>query len=201
MTNEIQQTRYDRIMRRVTGIIGPGSKVAEVITELFPMLDVERVPGELLILGGTDLGVGQLSLDGGPGNFSVLEIRNPLDSGKLLTVTSVLVSSTSAIAAVAGAQAVAIGVRSFNELFRDLRRGDVTRPVGQTRLLATPALPPFDWQWSLLADTTFVLRDENAVAVLPPGFSFFVSAAQQDILLKATFLWRERPVEQSELSV
>jgi len=93
VTNEIQQNRYDQTLRRVTGIIGPGSKVAEVLTELFPVIDVERVPGELLILGGTDLAAGGASLDGGPGNSSEINLHNPPGSGKIITCTQILITS------------------------------------------------------------------------------------------------------------
>ncbi len=48
MGQELQQNRYDQLIRRVGGIIGPGSKVVEALGELFPVIDVENVPGELL---------------------------------------------------------------------------------------------------------------------------------------------------------
>lgn len=201
MTNEIQQTRYDRIIRRVAGIIGPGSKVAEVITELFPMIDVERVPGELLILGGYDICFGAASLAGGVGNQAKILVLNPIDSGKLLTVSGILISSdTTQIIRVSRSFGVT-GNRTNTELFRDLRRGAANRPVGQLRSSVNPVPTAAEMQFRLLANQTFTLENDNSVAVLPPDARLVVGTDTADTLLNVTFFWRERQVEQSELSV
>jgi len=57
---ELQQNRYDQLLRRVGDLKGPGSKVNDVLQELFPTIDVENVPGELLFLMGTHIGLGVL---------------------------------------------------------------------------------------------------------------------------------------------
>lgn len=201
MTNEIQQNRYDQTLRRITGIIGPGSKVAEVLTELFPVIDVERVPGELLILGGTDLGGGAASLDGGVGNSSEINIHNPADSGKLITVTRYMLATSAAQSILVGYSLGVFGGLTNREFYRDLRRGDLFHPVGQIRTLAAPTFVPADMQFRMLPNTLVDISDENGIAVLPPNSSFRVGTASLDQLLVANFFWRERAALPSELSI
>jgi len=94
MTFEVQQTRWDRIIRRVSGSIGPGSRVSETLSELFPVLDVERVPGELLLLGGTAICVGANDNSGAAGQVARHQIFNPVGSGVIATVSKLIVAST-----------------------------------------------------------------------------------------------------------
>jgi hypothetical protein len=175
--------------------------VAEVITELFPMVDVEQIPGELLILGGTNLGQGAASRAGGVGNAAQIHLTNPPNSGALLTVTRIIVSSDTTDVIRIGRIPLSAGNTTNNQLFRDLRRGAVARPVGQinTAALATFVAP--DIQFRLLADTPYTLWDENDINILPPGFRIQVGASATDTLLHVTYFWRERAVELSELSV
>lgn len=201
MTNEIQQNRYDQTLRRIAGIIGPGSKVSEVLTELFPVIDVERVPGELLILGGTDLGGGAASLDGGPGNSSEINLHNPPDSGKLITVTQIIVSVASLETIVMGYSPGAFGTVTNTEFFRDLRRPITTRPVGQIRTLAAATFVPFDLQFRLEQNVPVFITAPNELAILPPDSSFRVGTTVLDRLLLCSFLWRERPALPSELNI
>ena len=65
---EVQQNRWDQLIRRVSGSIGPGSRVSETLSELLPVMDVERVPGELLRLMGTDVAMAsETMMEKGPG--------------------------------------------------------------------------------------------------------------------------------------
>ena len=84
---ELQQNRYDRLLRRVGGLIGAKSMVNDALGELFPMLEVENVPGELLALLGTQLGWCSASLGPSVGNFNHHQLFNPADSGVVITVT------------------------------------------------------------------------------------------------------------------
>ena len=38
--SQLQQSRYDQLLRRVGDLKGPGSKVNDVLHELFPMFDL-----------------------------------------------------------------------------------------------------------------------------------------------------------------
>jgi len=200
LTNELQQTRYDRTIRRVGGIIGPGSKVAEALAELFPVIDVERVPGELLALGGTSLAWGSSVITADAAERPSIQLFNPADSGKIVTVSHVYVSSgtgqqirwsiTEAILAnvIVGAQ------------FRDGRLGVGTIPTAQIRDESKAATTVARGQARVLSGDTLHIYDENSVAVLVGGIGLEVGGANVATTLNVSFAWRERPAEPSELN-
>lgn len=196
--NELQQNRYDQIIRRVGGIVGPGSKVAEALSELFPVIDLERVPGELLILGGTKLCWGSINLSGGAGASARTQLFNPIDSGILITVSRVLISVDTGQTIRIGITNAALTTGVATQLFRDIRGGPTQRPTGEIRSQASVAESPATVTFRLQADVTFDLRDENSVAVLTPGFGMEVGANDQATQISAAYFWRERPSERSE---
>ena len=201
MTYEVQQTRWDRIIRRVSGSVGPGSRVSETLSELFPVLDVERVPGELLLLGGTRLGTASFPVQAGVGDFSGSQLENPADSGNIITITTVLAAGdaggsllwSTTQAALATALPTASRLRDTREVFP-------TQPVGLLRI-QTDLAAPVDSQGEILiiARGRVVLDDPNGVVILAPGERFTVGFDQAARLLTCTFFWRERPAEQAEL--
>lgn len=200
MTFEVQQTRWDRIIRRASGSIGPGSRVSETLSELFPVLDVERVPGELLLLGGTQIAMGQLDLTPLAANFPQIMLRNSGGSGSIITITQVRVSSTTAQRCRFGPTLNTFTVNGLQTI-RDTRRGPVGTPVGRVlgdRLLVKG---PNFFTAQLNGTDDVVLEDPNGVAVVVPGTAFSVSANVVNTDLVCSFLWRERPAEESELSL
>lgn len=200
MTNEVQQSRYDQVIRRVAGIIGPGSKVSEVLTELFPVLDVENVPSELLILGGTRIAFGGADNNPGAGNRSVIQVFNPVDSNYILTVTGFLASGQAATTYSFGVGTVALPTALSTEVFADTRVGGL-RPVGQIRIRAT-AVGPLTAGFVRFSGTVgHRITFPNDICVLGPGSGFEIgpgAVAQQS---QATFFWRERPALESELNL
>lgn len=201
MTTEIQQNRYDQLVRRVGGIIGPGSKVSEVLAELFPMIDVENVPGELLILGQTDICVGTSSFTSAAAEFPNIGIFNPAASGKIATVTQVLVTSGPAATINVGHTATELGTTVNTEVFRDLRKGFANRPVVRVSQESSATGANANWQAVILGLTIWKLEDPNGVAVLAPGTGIEVSSDQAQSLIRASFAWRERAAETSELEL
>ena len=201
MTYEVQQTRWDRIIRRVSGSIGPGSRVAETLSELFPVLDVERVPGELLLLGGTRLAWGGDSRPGVAGNTGKIQLFNPAGSQTILTVTRILYH-----AQFNGLMRLAMELlpRTTNVAtarYRDSRLGNTDPPVGQIRSETTATIVTIlNRLWSE-DNTQQDIRDENSVAVLAPGAGITMQADAANIQINVTFFWRERPAEESELSL
>ena len=199
MTAELQQTRYDQLIRRVGGIIGPGSKVSEALSELFPVIDVERVPGELLLLGGTQLCFGAASLTSAVAERPHIQLFNPAGSGKLITVSSLAVSAIANVAARYAVVNAAVTTGVGTERFRDGRLGLVARPVGQIRTDSLVAIVNADTLFRVGSNDPVIFKDENSVAVLSPGFGLSVGLEQTNSVLIVTFNWRERVAEQSEL--
>ncbi len=198
MTFEVQQTRWDRIIRRVSGSIGPGSRVSETLSELFPVLDVERVPAELLLLGGTRLAMGSLRVVAAGANFAQVMLRNPGGSGQLITVTEVRISSPTSQRFVIGPTQNTFTVAG-NQAIADTREfpnGPTGQVLGDSLLVFGASF----WQPFLL-DQEIVVQPPDALAVLAPGTALSVSASVSTSDVTVSFLWRERSAEESELRI
>jgi len=201
MTYEVQQTRWDRIIRRVSGSIGPGSRVSETISELFPMIDVEQVPGELLLLGGTGIAHGGGNIFAAAAEFPTAQLFNPAGSGHLATLTGVIVSAGAATIVIWGTSIVARGAVISTQLFRDMRRLPPSLPVCRVSQDSAVAQASATNQARMPAAAPFKLSDPNGIAVLSPGTGFDIGFTTANIQIHYSFYWRERPAEQSELSL
>ena len=202
MSNEIQQTRYDRLIRRVAGIIGPGSKVSEVITELFPTIDLENVPAELLVLGGTAIAFRGTNLTSPAGERNASQLSNPAGSGKIITVSQVTVSmSAGGDIFMTLAHPLLASVNGFGQ-FRDARAAAAGggAAVGSTRIEFNVTVTPII-TFLITATRVFSFRDDNAIAVLLPGDQLTISSSNLNVTLQVGYFWRERAAEQSELSI
>jgi len=201
MPSEIQQNRYDQLIRRAGGIIGPGSKVSEVLAELFPVIDVERVPGELLALGGTFLAMGSQNLTGAVAEMATVQLFNPVGSGKLMTCSRVLASHTSTSTRVQwNIVTVPLSALSTNSRFRDSRFTGTDRPSGQVRSESLAASVTRAGQAFILEDEVLTLEDENSLFVLAPGTGWSIQMANTNQAFFVAFQWRERVVLEAELN-
>ncbi len=202
MTTELQQNRYDVLLRRVGDLKGPGSKVAEVLAELFPTFDVETRLAELAILSGVNICTGGAQLaDAGVGLANRLQVFNPANSGILCTITRVTFAATTSGDIIRMATAnTAVGVGLGLQRFMDTRRPFTGLPVCFIAQQQDAALTDADVIYVALQSETNTLDDPNGLAVLAPGFGFTVGNSALDIGLTAQFWWRERPAEPSEVN-
>jgi len=203
VTSEIQQNRYDQLIRRVGGLIGPGSKVSEVLTELFPMFDVENMPGELLRLAGTRICIGGGFVGGVAAQGATAVLENPANSGIIATLERVDLGVDTGAILRWGVQngfratAVAIGTEDF----RDTRDVSPNLPVLNVRQISEVALANGTNQSRSTSNVSFVLQSPNGVCVLAPGTSFEIGTGTVNVDLNYGFSWRERAAEQSELNL
>jgi len=200
VSQDLQQARYDQLMRRVGGLIGPGSKVSEVLGELFPVLDVESVPGELLALMGIRLAAGSTSQGGAAAVQQRSQLFNPADSNRLITCTRIDVRSDATQRIHYGLVTDALGTATGVDRFRDGRFGTTRRPSGQTRFAAAAVISPSVAQLHVVGNVGSVLRDDNGLFVLSPGIGVQLTTSTLNTGLSASFLWRERAAERSELN-
>ena len=196
---EIQQNRWDRLVRRVAGIVGGGSQVNDTLHELFPTIDVENVPGELLALANMRLGMCSGRLAASVGEFNHHQVFNPTNSGTLVVITQVSAFSDTgdtvwrfsnfqpALATLAG-----------NERPRDTRRGTLAELTGQHRTDQSVASGGLDFRFRTLALTTAFVKDENSLAVIFPGTGLTVVSQVMNQDSTVGFMWRERAFEPSE---
>ena len=201
MTSELQQNRYDQLLRRVGNLKGPGSKVSEVLTELFPTFDVEHLPPELYILMQTDICFGGANLLGAAAERAGIQLFNPVDSSKILTLTSLIVSSSID-------QQISWGVSNGplfggvgTETFRDTRKGITARPTGQMRTESQLSIIGNTGQIRVLANDPLYLNDPDGLAVLEGGIGFDVGSTTVATTIHVTFYWRERVLEPSEVNL
>jgi len=200
---ELQQNRYDKLIRRVGGIIGPGSMVSESISELFPMIDVENLPAELYALMGTRIAFGASQVQAGGGLTPQIQIFNPVDSATIITVTRMIWSSDIDNGLTWDINSVPFTTLTTRGSLRDTRLVE-TAPnlsVGEIRVQSSAVPVPASGVSIYLARTTVDIRDENGLAVLSPGFGFNTGAAGVASLLNVTYYWRERTLESSEVNL
>jgi len=197
---EIQQNRYDQLVRRVGGLIGPGSKVSEVISELFPMIDVENLPGELYVLAGTRLGFGSAVQISPVAEFPRVQLFNPVGSGTIVTVTTIWVSATAAgqVRLVSTINPESTDVLA---IVRDTRLGVLQATTAEVRAASEAAsLAANGAEFRTGGTLLNTLTDPNGIIVLAPGTGLTVTLINDNETLTVSFFWRERVAEASELN-
>ncbi len=201
MTSELQQNRYDQLIRRVGGIIGPGSKVSEAISELFPMIDVERVPAELLALMATRLATGHTQEAPVAAVNQRSQLFNPTGSNTIITCTQLSFRSNSDQQIQFGLVDVALGTLNNTRGPRDSRFDLGPFTVGEMRNGTNAGIAPVEaFTVFVQADVGLQVKDENALFVITPGFGLQATTTAQNTRLNCAYMWRERGAEQSELN-
>ena len=198
--SELQQNRYDQLLRRVGDLKGPGSKVNDALTELFPMFDVENVPSELLLLMGSKMAMGRVTqTPGGASFFSFALLRNNGGSGVIARVTSVRVFSTTIQRFVIG-PTLNSDSASGNTAFTDGRVfGEGTALVTQGNNNALTFGSDFYRVAVQTGDT--VWSPPGAGMIITPGTALSVSAGATNTDIQVSFTWIERAAQPSELSL
>jgi len=201
VTNELQTARYDNLLRRAGGLLGPGSKVTETLSELFPVFETENLPAELLFLGGWVTGMNTQVLAATVGETSRLQVFNPLGSGKIAVLTDVFLTNPAGTnATVIDWQINETALAALNTgITRDTHAGfDVGTALGTTELSTgnTPAAGRFH----IFGLQTFHFKMKNGIAVLRPGSGVEFGTNADNLPLTGTFIWRERIALPSELS-
>jgi len=185
-------------MRRIGGLLGPGSKVTESLSELFPVVETENLPAELLFLGGWVIGMNTAIQAATVGQTSRLQVFNPAGSGKIGVITDVYLSSSDGVGQVIDFQ---VNSTPFAAIFTGTSRDShVTVPFGTalaTGVLATGNTPSAG-VLIVPALTTFHHHSENGVCVLLPGSGIEYGTRADNQQFQGTFFWRERVVLPSE---
>lgn len=198
--SELQQNRYDRLVRRVGGMIGPGSKVNEVLAEVFPSIDVEPSRGELMLLGDQAICMGGGVITGAVGEAPRASLFNPDGSNVLITITGVEVSVVATATIRYGRRDSALAATISTQIFRDYRLAAGAGPVGLISQLSSVAFASATGQFRVASNVRIMLEPENSIAVLPPNTGFEIGSAAVTGTLHYTFFWRERVAEESELN-
>lgn len=197
---ELQQNRYDQLLRRVGDLKGPGSKVNDALTELFPMFDVENVPLELLLLSGTRICMGVTATTAGGGAFFGIHLlRNNAGSGVIARLIGVEVLMAAGIVVAGPTQNS--GTLSGQRAFVDGRVfGEGTSLVTMADNNSLVQGSNF-FQFRTNADLQGRLFPPGGLAVISPGTSFSVGDGLPNVAVVVSWLWTERIAEPSELNL
>jgi len=198
MTNIIQQARYDGLMRRVGGLLGPGSKVSETLSEVFPIFDLENLPMELLFLAGWRSHFATQLVLTTVGETSRASIFNPAGSGRLVVLTDVYVAIRNTDdrlnAEVITTPFAAVQTSAPQ---RDTRGGaDSAAKLSNLNTGNTNAF----FVWWLESERTKHLWATGGLFVLAPGTGLDFGTTADARELDITFFWKERDALPSELS-
>jgi len=168
VSTELQQARYDQLLRRVGDLKGPGSKVGEVLTELFPVVSVEDLPLELRVLSGWRAAMIEVERLAGVGDVVAANLFNPAGSGVIAVVERVFwrVNNTDNIEF--DIVQVTLSGGQTKGLFRDSRLGGdrlstlfATTQTG----IGTDGIQRF----FTIADEVQSIQDDQGLFVLSPG--------------------------------
>jgi len=195
---ELQQNRYDKLLRRVGGLIGAKSMVSDALGELFPVIDVENQPAENLFLMGTKIAVCGSQLNVNAGDTNHHQLFNPAESQVVAAITSVWVNTNTSQSVRFSPSATAIGTDIGGARVRDLRVGVANIPVCQNRTVQQVGGIPLTFQIRAIADEEIPVHDPNGIFVLFPGTGLTVATTTVATLSTVNFFWRERVFEGAE---
>lgn len=172
--------------------------VNDALGELFPTIDVENVPGELLALQATTLGWCSSELLAMAAVRNHHQLFNPADSNVLLVVTRVSVFAAAATSFRFSNFIGALTVLAGNERRRDTRAGVLESIVAQQRTAQDVVNGGLDYRLTFISGNSISLNDRNGIAVLFPGTGLTVTSQTLNIDSTVAFMWRERVFEESE---
>lgn len=195
---DINQGRYDRLLRRTTAQVGPGSKVANALEDLFPVLDVERAPIELLRASGWFFASRSLSVTPAAGTVASIQLFNPVGSSRLMVLEYCGVRLVGAGAINEGPSFTALISTVAVGLQRDLRETVLSQTVGELQEEDDAALV-VSGQVFLPAANTVDISSGRDYVVLGPGTGWLIKPAAVTVALSIHFRWRERVAEGEEL--
>jgi len=195
----IQTAQFDNLIRRLYSIKGGGSELSETLGDLFPILDLENLPSELLLLRGWHMFSGFTNVVGVSAQLTMAQLFNPAASTSLVALDRVIINSQKAQIMTYGLN-IALATPVINTVNMDTRMSPLFN--ANARIAAESDLQSSGnaGRIEVVADTDYDLEFPNGICVLDPGGVFSIASAQNDSDLTVTFVGRERNAEPSELS-
>lgn len=197
---ELQQNRYDQLVRRVGNIVSPGSIVGDALNELFPMIDVETLNAELELLSKWRLGFGNAVQFQLAANNSKAQLFNPAGSNNIAVLERVDLFTSTAQRIHYEVTDVALTTVVGNITLRDTREGITAPAIAEVRRVQEVASIVAFGVITLTAGVTLTMEEKRGMFVLAPGTGVTFSTTVVNTAFNASFQWRERVAEPAELS-
>jgi len=195
----IQTGTFDNLIRRLYSIKGGGSELSETLGDVFPILDLENLPSELLLLRGWVLGTGRIQNTSAVAAVNSHQLFNPAASGKIIVLTSLWVTPSVTQILTFGPAFTALVTTSVPGAQRDTRAGAIAPTNGLLQEEDNGAASAFGILQRPAAQS-FQIIDPDGLAVLIPGTAFRINDTTTNTTLRTSWMWRERTAEPSELS-
>lgn len=195
----VQTGVFDNLIRRLYSIKGGGSELAETLGDVFPMLDLENLPSELLVLRGWNLFSGFATIIGVPAQATGIQLFNVADSQSLVVLTKIIINSQKAQQMTYGVNvALATPVTSTQNMDTRIPQSvnAIARLAGDADVQTSGTAGSID----VVAGVDREFEVPNGIVVLAPGGVFSVFSSTSDSDLRVTFIGRQRLAEPSELS-
>jgi len=196
---ELQQNRYDKLLRRVGGMIGAKSMVNDALGELFPTIDTESLLMELAYLADTKHGISTVQQVASVGDLNHHQLFNPADSGMLVILTRVDVQCATVQLIEFDTTATALADLTANHKLRDTRDGIIAQPVAQARGVQQVGGLPLVGGFITEVNVNLTIEETNGLFVLAPGTGVTFATTTANVDSTVMFWWRERVAQTSEL--
>jgi len=197
---EIQQNRWDQLIRRTANIVSPGSMVGDALNELFPVLDVETLNAELAFLSGWNLAMASSTLNASVTETNHHQLFNPAGSGQIIVLERVDIRSSALVFVRFLTTATALTDFTSNSLKRDTRAGVTAIPVGQVRDVQQVGGVSLVGVIVVRADVNEVIAEKKGLFTLAPGTGVTFATVSLNVATSINFWWRERVAEPAELN-
>lgn len=203
MSTKLERGQFADFLRRYLGMTGSTEVAGDLAPELSPVLVLEAERPEWEFLKANRLMACAYSIGPTAGSTSAHRLRNPTGSGVVAIVTyanfAVEVTSPGTRAVVSASRNPDTGDLSSNTptIARDTRYPGVNTSalIGSAQ---TVGLTGNTW-WS-----TIVLNDVNVEIpvpfVLTPGNQLQLTALQNDVILRGSWIWLEKRLDALEAS-
>jgi len=197
---EIQQNRWDQLVRRVANIVSGGSMVSDALNELFPHIDVETLLAELQLLKGTRICIGAVNHPSSAGDVNHTQVFNPVGSGIICTVTAVQFRAATLQEIRYAMSNVPLTDSTATAVVFDGRLGILQNPTCQLRSVQQVGLLGRQGAYLVEANVTRELKDSNGLFVLSPGTGVTFATSTAAVASIFNYYWRERLAEPAELN-
>lgn len=202
---EIQGGRWDNLLRRLFPVKG-GSIAPALAPEIQPHVSVQDFLPEMHYLVGEKLGMGWMARAASAGNYGVIQLVNPDDSGVLAIIEEMQASRYVAAGLIYvkwdNTGTASGGGKAVNA--RDARwNGGVCDAPSTEECTcgvygADVAASPGSVIWEHYGATVEHYFLSCTPLVIPPGNRVTITTSAQNTAIRGGYIWRERPFLTSE---